>query len=163
MSQVYTFCKSGGSKSSAAPINSATPVNKPAPSGVITSSGYSYKREDTKNTEPKPVAFTEDDFPSLGGSTKQILTPNPTKNIGSWGDASKISIIREPFTNQIAVPKKNIPPLFSKVKKTKKVMYEDEDDEDEEEQEFDDYYDTEPDEYRVDGSWGFGNEEEDEF
>jgi hypothetical protein len=136
MSQVYTFCKSGGSKTSSntsiTPINPSTSTStsisyKPPNTGA--EKIYGFKREDQIKDASKPVNFTEEDFPSLGGL--KTSTSIPQKN-GSWGDASKSAIIREPFPEQVAVVKKNVPPLFSKVKKTTKtVYYEDDEDEDE--------------------------------
>jgi hypothetical protein len=114
MSQVYTFCKTGSSKSTSTPTPTRTGT------GVQTPQGYSFKKDD----EQTPVTFNENDFPSLG-STK----PPAPKNIGSWGNASMNSVIREPFPVQVAVPRRDIPPLVFKVKKNKKAVYEDDEDE----------------------------------
>lgn len=127
MSQVYTFCKSGGTKTT---TPNPIPQNQSQVSSENSKGTYSFKQDGTNQ-----VTFTPEDFPSLGGSKVSA----PTKNIGSWGDASKSAIIREPFPDEVAVVKKNVPPLFSKVKKTKKATYY-EDDEDELYDEYEESY-----------------------
>jgi hypothetical protein len=105
MSQVYSFCKSGKSKTFNEPQNSGA---KPQNSGTKTQETYNFKK---------------DDFPSLGGrNTKVTIAPN---NIGSWGNSLKSGVIREPFPEKVAAPKKNIPPLSNRVKKEDFKYYED--------------------------------------
>lgn len=139
MSQVYTFCKSGGAKNLTSQTPTPTPTQTTSYSAttssykppINTNSGsgaYSFRREEPKPDTPKPVTFTDDDFPALGGPST-----SGTKSIGSWGDSSKAGVIREPFSQQVAVPRKNIPPLFNKVTRTKKVLYDEDDEESDEE------------------------------
>jgi hypothetical protein len=152
MSQVYTFCKSGGTKTSSTPVTQSS--NAPSSTETSATGCYSFKREEVKSDVPnKPEGFTEDDFPSLGG-----LTP-VTKNIGSWGDSLKIGIIRESFPKQIVMPKKPTPPLFNKIKKTKQVVYDDYDEEDEEENS--QYYESDSEEVPNTSYWN--TNENDEF
>ena len=146
MSQVYTFCKNGSSnkgpanpepKVGSVPLstNNASPTTgyKQPSSQTGQTGGYSFRKADEAPDVSKPLTFTEDDFPSLGGAK-----PKPVA-IGSWGDASKSGIIREPFPVKVAAPRRDIPPLFKvqKVKKNAKPNYYDED-----EDELCDDYDT---------------------
>ena len=154
MNSVYTFCKSGQTKTTNSVVASTstststaasnTTSYKSPNSGVNSTGGYSFRREESKTDTAKPLTFTDEDFPSLGGG-KTCKQEPVAKTGGSWGDATKIDLIKQPFTEKLVIPKKQIPPLFNKVKRTKKIIYEDEDDEEEEED-----YEEESDDYNRD-------------
>jgi len=173
MSQVYTFCKSGGANTSGTNPTNTSGTNPTNTSGTNPTTGlhlgasglrsvgntqgtYNFKQDGTK-----PLTFTEEEFPSLGGS--KVSTSTSSKNIGSW--ASNSAAVREPFTEKV-VMKKNIPPLFRKVQKTKKTEYYDEDEEEDDDDNDDNddklYYEYESDSGEVVRSTSYGDYYEDE-
>lgn len=61
-------------------------------------------------------------FPELG-----TLKNPQIKKVSCWGNKNEMEKIKEPFTDVQVIPKKDIPPLFNKVRK-EKIKYLDEDD-----------------------------------
>jgi len=160
MSQVYTFCKSGGANTSGTnPTNSTNPMNPTNPTNPtgLRSVGDTQGTYNFRQDGAKPLTFTEEEFPALGGS--KVSTSTSSKNIGSW--ASNSAAVREPFTEKV-VMKKNIPPLFRKVQKTKKTEYYDEEEDDSEDDDNESYYEYESDSAEVVRSTSYGDYYEDE-
>ena len=125
MSQVYTFCRTNGSNGSNG-SNYKPKVSEPVSSA---NSGYNFKRAGTNSsTEPvenKPIEINDMNFPALGGPKGPVVTSKPKESC--WSNPEMREIIREPFKATPVAPRRDIPPLFAKAKKTVKRRYVDDD------------------------------------
>jgi len=137
MEQAYTFYKKTTDKSAVNLKKTDELVNLKKTDELIKSDNisdnisggvYQFKKKssepDNKLLESNKLDFNNINFPELG-----TLKNPQIKKVSCWGNKNDIEKIKEPFTDVQVIPKKDIPPLFNKVRK-EKIKYLDEDDED---------------------------------